>query len=166
MSTFDYPINAYLRESGGSGDMTVDGSETPVTFFYENADRVLSVHRMLGLIQDVGAFAAAGYGALSALSNGIGFDYVKETGERIDLLAGRPIVTNAGWGAMCYDVQYLEFGNGSSDNYILVRWTFTNSGTEIVLDDGDRLEMIINDDLSGLVHHRWQIQGHVRRVLP
>ena len=159
--TANYPINRYLRESGGSEDMTVNGSATPVEFDYTHPGAVLSVHRMLGLIQDTGNFDAEDYGALGApLSNGMTFELDRADEDPVDLLGDRPIVTNAGWGALCYDVNFITVGQG--DNYALVRWTFTQSGIEIVLAPGDRLVMTVNDDLTGLVHHRWMIQGHER----
>ena len=151
------PFYAYLRNSSESEDLTENGSSTPVPYDYTATQKV-KIYRMIGLIQDGGApFQASGYGASSALSNGLTFDLKRTDSTAEDLLGGRNIFTNAGWGAVCYDIQY--FSPGTGDNYQLIRWTFTNAGTPITLDIGDALIMTINDNLTFLTHHRYQLQG-------
>lgn len=69
---------------------------------------------------------------------------------------------NTSWvyqAAMCYDVQLLAWGSGN--DLVAARWTFANSGRPLVLrgNDGDRLELILRDDFTGLISQTFMIQG-------
>lgn len=123
---------------------------------------VLRIERMIAFIRDGGQFLASGYGALGQLTNGIQVRVQDDGGTIVDLTAQETIVTNAGWGSYCgVDVDLKTWGSG--DAFIIARWTFGKSGVPLRL-DGDasnqRLEIVLNDDFTGLVNHAFNIQGY------
>ena len=68
------------------------------------------------------------------------------------------------WAKFCYDVDHENFGLGNE--FLNVRWTFSKSGTYIQLngENNDKLEIVVNDDLSGLVNHRFLVQGYIEET--
>jgi hypothetical protein len=122
------------------------------------AGQVFNVERMIIHVQDA-TLLAAGYGGLSALSNGIEVKIVNDSGVLVDLTDDTPVKSLAHWGRYCYDSQILGFGAG--DDFFSARWTFGKAGQPIQLDgdSNERIEVSINDDLTGLVDHTFLIQG-------
>ncbi len=151
---------AYLDTVGngtGSSDGAVDASGADVVLKYVPTKGV-KIHRMLVFIRDSGAIQAERYGAISnGLTNGILMIATDGT-ESVDLMGGLPVKSNADWSRNCYDMQPLTFGSG--DNFVNVRWTFAKSGIPLIMEAGDSLEVTLQDDLSGLVEHRFKIEGY------
>ena len=115
------------------------------------------IHRMIVSIGDTTGMQASEYGNTgAALTNGVSIAVKRAAATLIDLTP-EPILTNAQWGAYCYDVDLKTWGAG--DELLLVRWTFTKSGSPIKLEAGDKLVVTLNDDCSGLTDHRFLIQG-------
>jgi hypothetical protein len=79
----------------------------------------------------------------------------------LDLMDGSNVKSVVGWAEHCYDITEHSFGSGN--NFVVVRWTFEHAGRPLILDsfNDEKLVVTINDDLSSLVHHEFQIQGHV-----
>ena len=153
-------VNVYkFLLNAASRDMAVNGSVTPVVFEWENTTGVtVYVHRMLIYYADAGTFDANLYANGAILTNGIEFKHVNAADEVIlDLMDGFPVKTNSHWSALCYDWQYNAVGTG--DNTASVRWTFDKAGKSIQVADGEKLQMTINDNLTGLTEHFAQIQG-------
>lgn len=123
------------------------------------AGEIFVINRMIVQIRDSGQFTASTYGAIAALANGIHIHVKDSGGIKVDLVDSLTIKTNAEWGRVCYDTQLISWGVG--DSFILVRWTFGRSGTQIWLDNsrGDYLSADLNDDFTGLVSHYFMVQG-------
>ncbi len=103
------------------------------------------------------------YGNLgAALTNGITVRLQDSGGTVLDLTDGLPVKTNAGWGQLCYDVDLKSWGAGNE--LLLVRWTFERAGQPLRLEgeDSGRLEVVLNDDFTGLLAHTFQVQGYQR----
>lgn len=118
--------------------------------------------RMIVLIEDVGQFEASGYGSDSAaLTNGISLFHRRDGVDIEDFMDGVPVVANAQWGQLCFDIAYNEFGTGLASNFLSVRYTFGRSGAPIGLfpKKTDSLELVLNDDFSILQAHTFFIQG-------
>jgi len=65
------PVVRFLRESGGSSSMNVDGSITPVVFsFAPAAGEIFLVEFMRLVLLDSAIKGAANFGALATLTNG------------------------------------------------------------------------------------------------
>jgi hypothetical protein len=159
MSNVGGHVYAWLRD-GASRDANVDGSVTPVEFVYENNEfKTVELERMLVYVEDNGTFDSDKYGNGLVLTTGVGVA-IKTAADviRLDLLDGEPIKTIGEWAAMCYDVDHQDYGVGNE--YAAVRWTFARAGKPLRIRRGERLVVTINDDLSTLVAHWFQVQGH------
>ena len=120
----------------------------------------LHLYRMVAYIEDSGAFLSAKYGADLTLVNGIHVT-IRDTddAELAHLDGGVPILTNAQWGALCYDVSLDTFGAGNNGS-LAVRWTFANSGKLLSLSSGQYLSVELNDDFTSLIDHTFMVQGY------
>ena len=158
-------IYQYLDANGdGTGATTANGNYSDagvgVTQFYYEATNYAEIERMIIYVEDTVGFAAADYGSITGnLTNGISLKVFDTNGttELLDLTAGLPVKSNAGWARTCYDAQLLEWGAGNE--MLLARWTFSKAGDSINLLPGQRLAVVMNDDLTGLVDHNFMIQG-------
>lgn len=123
-----------------------------------NTTFVLS--RMIVQIEDNGGFDSGLYGNSITLTNGIVVRVSDDMSVLTALTDTIPILTNSDWAAYCYDVALSEYGTGN--NYAHVRWTFARSGQPLILrgNYNERLEVVLNDDFSDLVGHRFQVQGY------
>ena len=132
---------------------------------------ILYITRMLVTVQDAANMRAEHYGTLgTALATGITVLHRDSEGATLtDLTDGAAITSNAGWGAFCYDVDIKAWGAG--DELLLARWTFAKQGQDarapdaLELVQGDSLTVRIggggaNDNLAGLVLHRFTVQGY------
>ena len=158
--TPDDHIFAHLK-SGATYDAIGDYSSTVESFTYTIASgRVAEIERMIVYIEDAGKPPADKYGYNLSLVVGVKV-YVRDENDDIvlDLTPDTAVFTNAQWAALCYDTQLLDWGVGN--NTIVVRWTFAKSGAPLWLKgrDGHYLSVELNDDFTGLIHHRFLIQG-------
>jgi len=160
-------IYRYLDTNGngtGVSNAAVDHSSAVQQYYIApDPGEVFHIARMIVSIEDTSGMTAQEYGNLgSALTNGVEIKKMKGASlPLIDLSAGVPIQTNAQWGALCYDVDLKTWGVG--DELLVVRWTFDKSGGSLRLDsaNGERLSVFLNDDFSGLITHRFMVQGYV-----
>lgn len=157
MSEIFFKLLDTVGNGTGVKNANVDGSSTPVEFKL-TAGPVLHVARLIVLIRDNAVLAAEDYGGITGpLTNGIDVELWKDGALHVDLLDGLPVKSNADWARSSYDVSTTAFGAG--DNYIQVRWTFAKAGESLVLNNGDELLVRINDNLTGLVEHCFNLQG-------
>lgn len=155
----------YLDTNGdgtGTKDASVDGSGTQQIFkITPPAGTIYRIARMLIYIQDGSGFAAAEYGNLgTTLTTGIGLRIHNGTTTVLDLMDGVKVQQNADWARCCYDANLVTWGAG--DEFLVVRWTFERAGQMLRL-DGDAtesLEILIDDNLTGLTSQYFQVQGY------
>ena len=159
-------IDRFLDTNGdGTGTKNAVGnySITPETFYIQPPSREeYHINRMLVYVEDTGNFSADNYGALaSPLSVGIDVRVADDNGAVYDLTDGLFVKSNSEWGRHCFDVEYISFGTGN--NFMHVRWSFFRAGPPVLIrgDSNERLEVVLNDDLSGLADHRFMVQGYV-----
>ena len=155
-----------LLSSNGDGTGTVnaigDYSVTPLSLKLKLTGTILPVEieRLIVMIQDTGAFDAEKYGNGITLTNGIRV-YVRDiTDAVIEELTMFPILSSGDWAGHCHDLNHFTFGTG--DEIATVRWTFAKSGAPVTIDfsKGQYLEALLNDDFTGLVKHRFGVQGY------
>lgn len=162
------PFSRWLDTNGdGSGTKEAIGdySAAPQSFSITpsqvtDAEEVMRVARMIVSIEDSGAFSAEKYGYMSALTNGVRLVVTRDSVEIDDGMNGVPVTSNAEWGALCYDASVKTWGVGNQ--MLLVRWTFEKTGSIIRLDGEakESLDIVLNDDFSGLIKHRFLVQGY------
>jgi hypothetical protein len=156
-------IYEHLANSAGSHDMNVDGSVTPVQFFYQcPANHRAFLYRVIVQIQDTGMTHIT-YGGLAALANGLAVDILDSSDTSInDFTGGEPIQDNATWRSLCYDANYET--KGSLDS-LAVRWVFSKDvGGPVIMEAGDKFVMTVNDDLTGLTKHHAIIRGYLQHL--
>lgn len=152
----------YLDTNGdgtGTIDATGDYSAAAEDFYFE-ATEGTTIHRMIVSVGDTTSMQAQEYGNIgSALANGITVKLYNEHGALYeDLTDGQPVTTNSEWGALCYDADVKAWGAGNE--LLVVRWTFSNSGRPLHLGTSAKLVVQVNDDMTGLLSHRFMIQGY------
>lgn len=159
-------LSRFLDDAGdGTGAMVANGdysSAEEIFFIQPPAATRFRIARLMVEIEDIGSVTGGKYGALSALTNGIQVRTQNDSGTLVDLTNSLPVKTNANWGRFSYDVFNTNFGGGAND-YVQARWSFIRFGQHIRLDGdaNDRLEIVLNDDLSGLVSHTFMAQGFI-----
>jgi len=155
-----------VGDGSGTKEGISDYSSTPgILRIAPGAGEVFRIARLIVSIEDTAGFAATGYGDVAGeLTNGITVRVHDGTSLLMDLTDGVPLVSNADWSARCYDADVKTWGSGN--DLLAVRWTFTKSGQYIRLDgdESEEFQVYLNDDFTGLVSHRFLIQGYVEGV--
>lgn len=127
------------------------------------AGEIFRVARLIISIEDTNGMTAAEYGNLgSALTNGVLVRVENGAGTVLDLTDGDPIITNAEFGSYCFDVTVKSWGQTPDDDLLVARWTFAKYEQMIRLvgDRGEFLSVVLNDDFSGLIAHKFMAQGY------
>lgn len=160
----DAPFFRFADTVGdGSGTTNVIGNYDQVEGIHRIKVPVgqnMLIHRMIITIRDAGVFRADHYGSIgAALSEGIEVRIADGAATILDITDGQPVVHNLGWAERCYDTAFQGFAAG--DNFLSARWTFEKAGQPLQLSSGQELQIITNDDLTGLVEHYFNVQGHL-----
>ena len=157
-------FSRYLDTAGdGSGTKNANGdysSAEEIFYIAPESGETFEVARMIVSVYDTSVMQTQEYGNLAAaLGNGVTVRLSNADGVVADLTDGIPITTNAEWGALCYDVSLKSWGSGNE--LLVVRWTFEKAGKPIRLDGnlGEKFEIVLNDDLRGLLSHYFIVQG-------
>jgi hypothetical protein len=159
----DPHLYRYLDTNGnGTGTKNATGNYSGgATDFYIQppAGKVFLIESILFFIEDTGTLDSGGYGAATALTNGL---LVRVTSSadvvETDLLDGVPIKSNGDFGAHMWNLEPFSFGTGN--DFIHARWNFEeSSGSPIYLHDQEKLKVTLEDNFSGLVSHRFMVQG-------
>jgi len=155
----------YLDTNGdgtGTKQAIGDYSVTPTDFYIQPASgEIYIIHRLIAIIRDTSGAAARDYGNITdGLTNGILVRTYRDGVMENDLTDNLPIRSNGEWARVCFDVELKTWSTG--DEILTVRWTFNNSGNPITLNGGkkEKLVLTLNDDLTGLIQHTFQIQGY------
>lgn len=160
-------LNRPFSSTGEPGDTETningDGSTTPVDYYLEALEgEKLLVSRLMVHVVDGGSFDSGSYGNGITLSNGMQVFYrrnIDGTLVDFDVTDGFPIKTNVDWGRWCFDLALSEFGSGNES--LNARWTLTKYGTPygIILNEGERLGIRVNDDMTGLIEQSIIAEG-------
>ncbi len=158
----------FLSDDGTSSGVKVATGNYSVSeeIFYIQppAGKVYQLTRMIVTMQDT-TMQWGQYGGIGALGTGVVVRVVDDGGTIIDITYGVPVDTNGSWGARCFDAEISAPAAGST--FFHCRWTFALAGQKIRLDgDGnnERLEVVLNDDFSGLLAHGFQVHGYDETV--
>ena len=145
----------------GTGDTEAIGDYSVVATSFKITDTTGwgSIERLIVMIEDTGSFDSGLYGNGLGLTNGIRV-YVKNVSDEVlQELTSFPILTNGDWAGHCHDFNHFNWGSGNE--VASIRWTFSKSGQPALIkfDHGEYLEVLLNDDFSNLVKHRFTVQG-------
>jgi len=155
-----------VGDGSGSYEANGDYSVTATDFkIAPAAGEVLRLSRAILMIEDVGVMDSGFYGNNVVLTNGLK-PYVERNGTREYIInsAQPKILTNGDVAAFCHDLERRGFGLGNE--FITARWTFTKAGQFFRLDgdNNDEWGVNLNDDFTGLVKHRFMIQGYYEKT--
>lgn len=148
-----------VGDGSGYSNMNHENSASAAFAAYVATENCL-IERLIVSMEDTTGMQAQEYGNLgSALAVGWKFLVLDESSATAcDLTDGVPITTNAEIGQTCYDVDVKSWGSGNE--LLLARWTFTRAGQAIFLPKGYRVKVPLADDFTGLISHRFQVQGY------
>lgn len=161
--TADAMLRRFLDTNGdGSGTKNANGnysSAEEIFYIQPPAHQNYLLYRMMAYVKDSGTFDSGSYGNGITLTNGIAVRVSDDSGVQHDLTDGVPVKTNPDWRQHCFDAEPSSYGLG--DEALGVRWTFTRGGPPILLEgaNGDRLEVVLHDDFSGLITHTFKVEG-------
>lgn len=123
------------------------------------------LNRMLVCIQCTGLLATRKYGDQAELTNGIKLCMYNGKMQTNNELSAVPIKSHDDWAGLCFDAVAPSYGNVAGKT-VTIRWTFAKSGKALYLNGnlGDKFLVHLNDNFSGLEHHRFQIQGYKQSI--
>lgn len=146
-----------------TANLTVSGNPvSPQIFYVEPADAISQVIDITRLIFKIVANNTCNFntfGDLSALTHGITIRRVDGVNQNIV-----NIKQNSDFALSAYDMTILNPTVPAQINGVTARLTFAGQdkhGVAIRLNAGDQLQVVIADDISGLVDFRIMAQGHV-----
>jgi hypothetical protein len=160
-------IYRYLANSLGEKLMNKNYVSTSASangskvFFY-SASTSVELSRILFFIEDTKGMEPEVYGNLaSALGVGYSLEVYNSAGgsAELDICDGLPITTNGELGALCYDVDIMNWTN-TTNEAVVARLTFSKAGKPLFLTPGKRFQVTLAHDLSGLIDHRMMLQGY------
>jgi len=151
----------HMRDTNNVYEFTGDYSSASTTAFYRpEHGSTVTITNLIIYIEDNGTIDVERYGALSAaLTNGISVNLSNWDGQIINLTADENIKTNGDWTKYAFDVERKAWGVGNE--YIRAVWNFEAFNKKLRLEgrEGEALNIVLNDDFSGLVKHNFLIQG-------
>ena len=165
--TLDTPINAVFPIGSVAASRNIDislanGSVT--TEIYEftvpEIGTSIDVVRFMFTMECDGAPDDSKFGNLVALTNGIVLRKIDLDGVIFNYWN---IKTNGEFASLSYDVTYSDKAGGGNHG-VRIRMTYGGQdkhGVTIRLEPTERLELLIQDDLTGLINFLITVQGHL-----
>lgn len=145
-------------ENGSDHDMNVDGSTTPVEFYFECPDNEISVLCCCNVLILDNTVKIDKFGGLDALANGLLIRVVDSDHATVKHdYTSHPITMNAEWVRMAGDHVNIQVGAGV--DMCAVGWEIAEHGRPLRLKPGQRLVATVQDNLTGLVLFHMTVQG-------
>ena len=170
MSVIDHNVRGLNKATFFNSSLLLDGSNTATgdysggvtEFIYTNTDasNTLFIGSLNIKIQDDGSFNLAEYGSIgSSLTNGVNIYYTGSTGTIRNNIIGTtfPIQNNSDYFNHTTEINVQDLGTG--DSLISIDLNFQKNRSNIKLGITDRIAVELNDDLSNLTDHTFQITG-------
>jgi hypothetical protein len=126
-------------------------------YYFEATNASTFIYRMIVNIIDTGPPVVNSYGNNITMTTGITF-LGRKAGGSEQIITPIPIKNNLDWGLYCDSISLLP--EGRAEGRIVVQWDFGKSGQPIELAIGDKLVIQVDDDLTALTGHYFQLQGY------
>lgn len=147
---------SYFIDSGGSHELNIDGSVTPVDFkIRSQSDRLKTIQYVRFIMHDTQMSLGSSEGRRFAsaastpgLTNGVRF-YVEQGGEETDLFL-EPITQIAGFLNYAVDLVNEAGALGAGEDVLTVTMDFEFAPVQIVPGGFDSITVKIQDDLSNM----------------
>lgn len=161
-----FPLQrSFTRDGTLLGDpiMNVNGSVTPVEFYYKaEPNRKVTINKLQFVVSDAGNSSVNNYGGLSGpLTNGITF-YTIINGQEIPLT---PIIKRtADYFSVGASSEFVDLSG--STRLAIYSFSLLNYSEGIILngDNEDILGLRIRDNLSALQFHRASVDGNFQFI--
>ena len=153
----------YLRNTGGSRYMGVDGSVTPVEFKYTvpEAENLL----LLGIticLMDSFVYPHK-FGNLDELANGVLLRILDDSAQvSLDMCDQEPIKLNADFAAI--DSGASSRMAGSNASLLTMAWRAQGDDEPIILPSGHSVSLVVRDDLRTIEYFRAILKGRLYSV--
>ena len=158
-------FSRYLDTTGyGTGTKSAIGDYSSARQDFKIQPRptsVFRVARMIVTIRDDAVVTQTGYGALPELTNGVQVFVRSDKNDVLRLDDNIPIKANYQWAERCFDVG-MPFVSFAQFFVVQLRWTFEKAGVPIRLNGAHNEALVVrlNDDFTGLVDHKFLVQGY------
>lgn len=160
-------LNRYLDTVGdGSGTKNANTNAATDFLIKPGSTQSFIIERLTVIVEDVGALAAAGYGALSALASGI--DLIHAQPAEVSLLGGLLITRHYDWLRLPHKAPHVDTTalGGVSNNVFIAELVFPEP---LVLNGkygNDRLIVRVPAvDLTGLEGHYFRVNGTIAGII-
>lgn len=160
---FPESVRDFLRADGtGTENIIGNHAATAQAYYYAcPEDRLVFVHEIIGFILDTTVgWSAVKYGAIT-LSNGYLLRVVRGEGAQLEVIhdfqKGRVVKTNGDLHSHVHRIRFPAW-TGTIDS-LSALYALGESGAPQPMRPGERIELIANDDFSGLDVHTWKIIG-------
>lgn len=145
----------------GTKDAIGDYSSAEEIFFYQPPiNSLIQISRLVIFMEDATGMRWDRYGSLAGgLTNGIVVRISDDHGVLLDFTDGLPIKTNGHWRRSAFDGTISARGGGN--DVFASRWSFFKSGEPVTLRCNhlhQRIEVVLNDNFTGLVSQTFQAQ--------
>lgn len=139
----DVVNNDVFNPGLGTSNMNVDGSSTPVIFEYEAVEDTV-INRINLFLENNTTFLTTGFAALAALANGL---EIKVEGLPFELWKTNRDIAKAA------DIFFTDFLANINKTMI------AHKETNFLLRKGQKFEVIVNDDLTGIDFFTIEVEG-------
>lgn len=140
-------------ENGGSNDLAVNGSVTAQSFRYTSPVGFSFLMKDVNFVISSANNTENKFGGITALTNGITFKLYDSEGTLLnDFLGGETIQKNS-------DFYLLASASPSFTDVVAVNFNILDTGASIALPPGGYVEVLVQDDLSGLGEFRISVNG-------
>lgn len=161
-------FSRFLDTNGdGTGTVSATGNYSggATNFFIQpGSNEQYEISSLILTIYDAVTFEFSDYGAASGLTNGISIQLV-QNGATTDLTDQETIKNNFHVYTQFFPVQFLTLGPALDQfSIITALYDFKNHhNLKIVLNGvtNDRLQIVLNDNFSGLNDHRFHVKGYI-----
>lgn len=154
-------IFSFMRGPASAVHALADYSVTPAIWAIQPpAGETYYLNRMIINVEDTVSPRTDRYGGTVVLTNGLQLRVENDSGTLLDLFDGEPLFANKDWGRYAYDVRRTDFQGGGVEPFAS-RWSFFKGRYPVRLigDNNERLEIVFNDDFTGLLANSFFIHG-------
>lgn len=152
---FKFVVGVGLTQNIQNMNVNATGM-TPSVFQYEVPANKVLVARKINFILTDAAFTPIKFGGIAALANGVKVTVTDGSDvELLDFLDTLTIKNNIEFGLLAG----ANINIGSALDGMTVGWTLSDTGHGLILTEGEKIKVSIQDDLTGLTEFRAMVQG-------
>jgi len=149
--------------SDSSPTWTIDRMATDM-LIAPAAGTIYRIAKLALIISDTTGFTSVKYGTLSALSNGVTVKELEGATLKTDFTDSVPILDNVGIVQAFGPMTVTSWGSGNDIGVATLDFRGFGQMIRLVGDDSGKLAVNLNDDLTGLLVHRFMAYGYTEKL--